>query len=233
MERVLIRAVDLQPTWSLVFEMAPTVPITATVARAILGNRVPVIAWDDSGTDGALVFPGTPDGYRLAKALRDQLHEAIAENVTARRAQAAACPAETFPEPGAPDVDADDFAEPVGGEAHRVAAEEAAWEAQIRASATATPAAAPVDRDRAAFHGWKSGDRFVVLDRDDAARAAAASYLWPVWWGGPSTGHVISRCDMHLAGHHTVPGLLVDGAGLHRPTVIAAVTLSACARKVL
>lgn len=147
-------------------------------------------------------------------------------------------PGEDFPEPGAPagyagyNPTVEGFAEPVGGESARVAAEEAAWEAQIRAAATATPAAAPADRDRAAFNGWRSGDRFEVLNRDDAARAAAASYLWPVWWGGPSTGHVISRCDMHLAGHHTVPGLLVDCEGLNRPTVIAASVLSACARKV-
>ena len=173
------------------------------------------------------MFPGTPEGFRLAVLLRDQLNDVI-------QGAFKACPAESFPEPGAPaDVDADDFAEPAGGESARVAAEEAAWEAQIRASATATPAADPTDPGCAAFNGWKSGDRFVVLDRDDAARAAAASYLWPVWWRGASTGHVISRCDMHLAGHHTVPGLLVDCEGLNRPTVITAVTLSACARKVV
>lgn len=232
MERVLVRSIDLDAKWSLVFEMAPTVPITATVARAILGDRVPVIAWDDSGPDGGLVFPGTPDGYRLAKALRDQLHEAIAENVAALQAAAEACPAESFPEPGAPAVDADDFAEPVGGESARVAAEEAAWEAQIRAAATTPPAADPADPCSASFNGWRSGDRFEVLNRDDAARAAAASYLWPAWWRGASTGHVISRCDIHLAGHHTIPGLLVDCEGLTRPTAIAAATLSACARKV-
>lgn len=147
-------------------------------------------------------------------------------------------PGEDFPEPGAPagyagyNPTVEGFAEPAGGEGARVAAEEAAWEAQIRASAIATTSVDPADPERAAFHGWRSGDRFVVLDRDDVARAAAASYLWPVWWSGASTGHVISRCDMHLAGHHTVPGLLVDCEGLTRPTVIAASVLSACARKV-
>ena len=219
--RVSIRSLS-EHRWSLVREGRSNIAMTAADALAILGDRVPVIGWDDSGPGGALVFP---INSRTAVLLRDQLNDAL-------QAPAEACPAESFPEPGAPDVDADDFAEPAGGEALRVAAEEAAWEAQIRAAAT-TPAADPTDPGRAAFNGWKSGDRFVVLDRDDAARAAAASYLWPVWWRGASTGHVISRCDMHLAGHHTVPGLLVDGAGLHRPTVIAAVTLSACARKVL
>lgn len=208
--------------------------LTAADVREILGDEPPVIAYDDSGPGGALIFPVDTD---CAPGLRHPLSSTLAEQLRTairRRALAEACPAESFPEPGAPpDVDAADFAEPVGGEATRVAAEEAAWEAQIRAdAAAATPAAAPADRDRAAFNGWKSGDRFVVLDRDDVARAAAAAYLWPVWWGGASAGHVISRCDMHLAGHHTVPGLLVDGAGLHRPTVIAAATLSACARKV-
>ena len=208
--------------------------LTAADVREILGDEPPVVAYDDSGPDGALIFPADTDrapGSRhpLSSTLAEQLRTAIR-----RRALAGPCPAETFPEPGAPaDVDGDDFAEPAGGEGARVATEEAAWEAQIRSAATATPGAAPADRDRAAFNGWRSGDRFEVLNRDDAARAAAASYLWPVWWGGPSVGHVISRCDMHLAGHHTVPGLLVDGAGLHRPTVIAAVTLSACARKVV
>ena len=222
---------------TLARESAPTRWLTAADVREILGDEPPVIAYNDSGPDGALIFPTderrhAASGQPLDVMLAEQLRTAIL-----RRAQAAAeaCPAESFPEPGAPDVDvdADDFAEPAGGEGARVAAEEAAWEAQIRAAATATPAAAPADRDRAAFNGWKSGDRFEVLNRDDAARAAAASYLWPAWWGGPSVGHVISRCDMHLAGHHTVPGLLVGGAGLHRPTVIAAATLSACARKVV
>jgi len=227
MPRVLVRS-WLDAKWSLVLDVAQQSPLTAEDVcgpRGILGDRVPVIAWDDSGPDGALVFPGTPEGFRLAVLLRDQLNDVI-------QGAFKACPAESFPEPGAPDVDAADFAEPTGGESARVAAEEAAWEAQIRAEATATPAVDPADTERAAFHGWRSGDRFEVLNRDDVARAAAASYLWPAWWGGPSTGHVISRCDMHLAGHHTVPGLLVGGGGLHRPTVIAAETLSACARKV-
>lgn len=229
MERVLIRAIDLQPTWSLVFEMAPTVPITATVARGILGDRVPVIAWDDSGPDGALVFPGDHDGFRLAQTLRHQLNDAIAENVAERRALAQPCPAETFPEPGAPDVDADDFAEPAGGESARVAAEEAAHDAALRAAATAVIDLDFVERHR--YHGWASGDRFVVHDKDDVTRTATAVRLWPTW-GERVAGHVITRCEIHHTGHDTSPGLLVDCEGLARPLVVAPCVLSACARKV-
>lgn len=224
--RVSIRSLS-EHRWSLVREDRPDIAMTAADALAILGGWIPAIAWDDSGPGGELVFP---INSRTAVLLRDQLNDAL-EYFAAF--PAAACPAESFPEPGAPDVDADDFAEPAGGESARVAAEEAAWEAQIRAAATATPAVDPADTERAAFHGWRSGDRFEVLDRDDVARAAAASYLWPAWWGGAATGHVISRCDIHPAGHHTVPGLLVDCEGLNRPTAIAAATLSACARKVV
>lgn len=223
MERVLIRSFS-ERCWNLVRESAQDSALTAAGALAILGDCVPVIGWDDSGFGGELVFPMTDDGWKLATMLADQLETAIRAG--------AACPAETFPEPGAPDVDADGFAEPAGGEGARVAAEDAAHEAALKAAAAAPPAAEPADPDRAAYNGWRSGDRFMVLDRDDAARAAAASYLWPVWWGGASVGHVVSRCEIHLAGHHTVPGLLIDCEGLSRPTVIAAATLSACARKV-
>lgn len=208
--------------FTLARESAPTRWLTAADVREILGDEPPVIAYDDSGPDGAIVFPAGgrrhESGHPLDVMLAEQLRTAI-------RRKALSCPAESFPEPT-------DFAEPAGGEGARVAVEEAAWEAQVRAAATTPPAADPADPCSASFDGWKSGDRFEVLNRDDAARAAAASYLWPAWWGGPSTGHVISRCDMHLAGYHTVPGLLIGGAGLNRPTVIAAVTLSACARKV-
>lgn len=229
MPHVLVRSLGPDAKWVLVLDVAQQSPLTAEDVcgpRGILGDRVPVIAWDDSGPDGELVFPGTHEGFHLAALLRNQLNGVIQDAFKS-------CPAESFPEPGAPpDVDADDFAEPAGGESARVAAEEAAWEAQIRAAATTPPAADPADPCSASFNGWKSGDRFEVLNRDDAARAAAASYLWPVWWGDPSAGHVISRCDIHLAGHHAVPGLLVDCEGLTRPTAIAAATLSACARKV-
>lgn len=212
---------------TLARESASTRWLTAADVREILGDEPPVIAYYDDGPGGAIIFPACGDGRaaEMAGTLAEQLRTAI-------RRKAMSCPAEAFPEPGAPDVGADDFAEPAGGESARVAAEEAAWEAQIRAAATTPTAADPADPCSTSFNGWKSGDRFEVLNRDDVARAAAGSYLWPVWWGGAATGHVISRCDLHLAGHHTVPGLLVDCEGLSRPTAIAAVTLSACARKV-
>lgn len=228
MERVLVRSIDLEARWSLVFEMAPTVPITATVARAILGDRVPVIAWDDSGPDGALVFPGTPDGYRLAKVLRDQLHEAIAENVDARCAQAEACPAESFPEPGAPDVDADDFAEPVGGESARVAAEEAAWEAQIRAAATRAPV--PEDRTDILWGGWRPGDRFVISPDDDEGKRWAAIHLWIT--ACPMAGRVIDRVRLHTGIGGGDLALLVQIEGRPERVVVRVGVLCATAKKV-
>lgn len=216
MERVLIRALDLQPTWSLVFEMAPTVPILASVARAILGDRVPVIAWDDSGPAGALVFPGTPEGWRLAQLLRYQLNDALRED--------AACPAESFPEPGAPDVDADDFAEPPGGESTRVEREEAAHLDALRAKAAAT--------EDVIYYGWKSGDRFEIGPVDDVSRSWAAGHLW-MTWGGATRGAVVCRCDVQVSGHNTTPGLLIECEGLRRATVVDPRVLSVCARKVL
>ena len=214
MERVLIRALDLQPTWSLVFEMAPTVPILATVARAILGDRVPVIAWDDSGPAGELIFPGTPQGYRLAEMLRDQLNDALREAATLP------CPAESFPEPA-------DFAEPAGGESARVEREEAAHLDALRAKALLAPDAVAHHR----YAGWAPGDRFVVYDPDDVARHAAALHLWPTW-GGMAAGTVITRCDRHHDGHDTSAGLLIDCEGLPRPIVVRPRILSACAKKV-
>lgn len=226
MERVLIRSLGDSPTWSLVFEMAPTDPMTSHVARAILGDRVPVIGWDDSGPRGALVFPGTPQGYGLALLLRDQLNEAIVENMMTN------CPAESFPEPGAPDdVDADDLAEPPGGESARVAAEEAAHLAALRAAKAAAARLNPDDIEHHRFGGWRSGDRFVVYDPDDVARHAAALHLWPTW-GGKAAGSVITRCDRHHDGHDTSAGLLIDCEGLLRPIVVSPRVLSACAKKV-
>ena len=213
MERVLIRSIDLAPTWSLVFEMAPTVPILATVARAILGDRTPVIAWDDSGPAGALVFPGTPEGYRLAEALRDQLNDAL-------QSAELPCPAESFPEPA-------DFAEPAGGESARVEREEAAHLAALRAKALLAPEAVAHHR----YAGWAPGDRFEVNDPDDVARHASALHLWPTW-GGKASGTVITRCDRHHDGHDTSAGLLIDCEGLPRPIVVSPRVLSACAKKV-
>jgi hypothetical protein len=210
MERVLIRSIDLAPTWSLVFEMAPTVPILATVARAILGDRTPVIAWDDSGPGGELVFPGTPEGWRLAQLLRHQLNDAL-------QAAALPCPAESFPEPA-------DFAEPPGGESARVEREEAAHLDALRAKAAAT--------EDVIYYGWKSGDRFEIGPVDDVSRSWAAGHLW-MTWGGATRGAVVCRCDVQVSGHNTTPGLLIECGGLRRATVVDPRVLSVCARKVL
>lgn len=146
-------------------------------------------------------------------------------------------PGEDFPEPGAPagyagyNPTADDFAEPVGGESARVAAEEAAWEAQIRSAATRAPVTSPADADHHRYGGWRPLDRFVVNDIDDAARFAAALHLWPTW-GGKANGTVITRCDVHHGGHDVSAGLLIDCDGMKRPIVVSPRVLSACARKV-
>lgn len=218
--RVSIRSLS-ERRWSLVREDRSDIAMTAADALAILGDRVPVIGWDDSGPGGALVFP---INSRTAVLLRDQLNDAL-------QADAAACPAEAFPEPGVPDVDADDFAEPTGGEGPRVAAEEAAWEAQIRAAATRAPVTSPDDADHHRYGGWRPLDRFIVNDPDDAARFAAALHLWPTW-GGKASGVVITRCDVHHAGHDVSAGLLIDCDGLPRPIVVSPRVLSACAKKV-
>ena len=220
MPHVLVRSLGPDAKWVLVLDVAQQSPLTAEDVcgpRGILGDRVPVIAWDDSGPDGELVFPGTHEGLHLAALLRNQLNGVIQDAFKS-------CPAESFPEPA-------DFAEPVGGESARVAAEEAAWEAQIRA-ATRAPVTSPADADHHRYGGWKSGDRFVVNDIDDAARFAAALHLWPTW-GGKASGHVITRCDMHHGGHDVSAGLLIDCDGLPRPIVVSPRVLSACARKVL
>lgn len=206
---------------TLARESAPTKWLTAADVREILGDEPPVIACDDSGPGGALIFP--TDGRRHA-ASGQPLDVMLAEQLrTAIRRKAMPCPAESFPEPT-------DFAEPVGGEAARVASEEAAWEAQIRA-ATCAPVASHADADHHRYGGWKSGDRFVINDPDDAARFAAALHLWPTW-GGKASGHVITRCDMHHGGHDVSAGLLIDCEGLPRPVVVSPRVLSACARKV-
>lgn len=201
--------------WTLARESAPTRWLTAADVREILGDEPPVIAYDDSGPDGAIIFP--TDGRRHAASgqpldvmLAEQLRTAIL-----RRAQAGAA----------------DFAEPVGGESARVAAEEAAWEAQIRAAATRAPVTSPDDADHHRYGGWQPLDRFTVNDADDAARFAAALHLWPTW-GGKVSGVVITRCDVHHAGHDVSAGLLIDCDGMKRPIVVSPRVLSACARKV-
>ena len=209
-ERVSIRSLS-ERRWSLVRESRSDSALTAADARAILGDRTPIITWDDSGPGGELIFPVNS---RTAVLLRDQLNDAL-------QAATLPCPAESFPEPG-------DFAEPPGGESARVEREEAAHLDALRAKALLAPDAVAHHR----YAGWAPGDRFIVLDPDDVARHAAALHLWPTW-GGKASGTVITRCDRHHDGHDTSAGLLIDCEGLPRPIVVSPRVLSACARKVL
>ena len=124
-------------------------------------------------------------------------------------------------------MDADDFAEPPGGESARVEREEAAHLDALRAAALLAPDAVAHHR----YAGWAPGDRFIVLDPDDVARHASALHLWPTW-GGKAAGTVITRCDRHHDGHDVSAGLLIDCEGLPRPIVVSPRVLSACARKV-
>jgi hypothetical protein len=55
-------------------------PISAATATAVLGDRAPVIVWEQSDRYGYLVFPVTDEGDRLADTLCDQLNAADAEN---------------------------------------------------------------------------------------------------------------------------------------------------------
>jgi len=213
-EYVSIRSLS-EGRLSLVRTSRSDTALTAADALAILGDWVPVIAWDDSGPSGELIFPIYS---RCAVLLRDQLNDAL-------RASVEPCPAESFPEPG---VDADDFAEPPGGESARVGAEEAAHLDVLRAAALLAPEAVTHHR----YAGWAPGDRFVVNDPDDVARHAAALHLWPTW-GGKASGTVITRCDRHHDGHDTSAGLLIECDGLPRPIVVSPRVLSACAKKVL
>ena len=217
-DEVLVRVArlgaELPFQWRLVRGSDTARSLTAADALAILGDWVPVIAWDDSGPGGALMFPDSDMGCRLAKMLRDQLNDAL-------QYYAEACPAESFPEPA-------DFAEPPGGESARVEREEAAHLDALRAKALLAPEAVAHHR----YAGWAPGDRFVVYDPDDVARHAAALHLWPTW-GGKAAGSVITRCDRHHDGHDVSAGLLIECEGLPRPIVVSPRVLSACARKVL
>lgn len=215
---------------TLARESAPTRWLTAADVREILGDEPPVVACDDSGPDGALIFP--TDGRRHAASgqpldvmLAEQLRTAIL-----RRAQAAAeaCPAESFPEPGAPaDVDADDFAEPAGGESARVAAEEAAWEAQIRSAATRAPVTE--DRTDILWGGWRPGDRFVISPDDDEGKRWAAIHLWIT--ACPLPGRVIDRVRLHTGIGGGDLALLVQIEGRPERVVVRVGVLCATAKK--
>ena len=214
----------------LVRDSAPDRWLTAADVRAILGDEPPCVGYDDSGPGGALIFPADIDYTvgplnTMSKMLAEQLRTAI------RRAAAVACPAESFPEAGAPDWSTHveiDFTEPPGGESARVEREEAAHLDTLRAAALLAPDAVAHHR----YAGWAPGDRFEVNDPDDVARHAAALHLWPTW-GGAARGTVITRCDRHHDGHDTSAGLLIECDGLPRPIVVSPRILSACARKVL
>lgn len=206
---------------NLVWESDHCAAMTAADALAILGDRVPVIAWDDSGPGGRLRFPLDSRGARLGAMLRDQLNAAL-------QADAEPCPAESFPEPGAPDVDADDFAEPAGGESARVAAEEAAWEAQIRVAATRAPV--PEDRTDILWGGWRPGDRFVISPDDDEGKRWAAIHLWIT--ACPMPGRVIDRVRLHTGIGGGDLALLVQIEGRPERVVVRVGVLCATARKV-
>ena len=205
-ERVSIRSLS-ERRWSLVRESRSDSALTAADALAILGDRTPVIAWDDSGPGGALIFPVNS---RTAVLLRDQLNDAL-------QAAELPCPAESFPEPA-------DFAEPPGGESARVEREEAAHLDALRAKAAAT--------EDVIYYGWKPGDRFEIGPVDDVSRSWAAGHLW-MTWGGATRGAVVCRCDVQVSGHNTTPGLLIECESLRRATVVDPRVLSVCARKVL
>lgn len=212
--RVSIRSLS-EHCWSLVREDCPDVALTAADALAILGGWIPVIAWDDSGPGGELVFP---INSRTAVLLRDQLNDALEYFADL---PAAACPAESFPEPA-------DFAEPAGGEGARVAAEEAAWEAQIRAAATRAPV--PEDRTDILWGGWRPGDRFVISPDDDEGKRWAAIHLWIT--ACPMPGRVIDRVRLHTGIGGGDLALLVQIEGRPERVVVRVGVLCATAKKV-
>lgn len=198
--------------WTLARESAPTRWLTAADVREILGDEPPVIAYDDSGPDGAIIFPTegrrhAASGQPLDVMLAEQLRTAIL-----RRAQAGAA----------------DFAEPVGGESARVAAEEAAWEAQIRAAATRAPV--PEDRTDILWGGWRPGDRFVISPDDDEGKRWAAIHLWIT--ACPMPGRVIDRVRLHTGIGGGDLALLVQIEGQPERVVVRVGVLCATARKV-
>ena len=62
-------------------------PISAATAEAVLGDRAPVIVWEQSDRHGYIVFPVTNEGSRLADLLCDQLNAADGENDAATLAE--------------------------------------------------------------------------------------------------------------------------------------------------
>lgn len=200
---------------NLVWESDHCAAMTAADALAILGDRVPVIGWDDSGPGGRLRFPLDSSGARLGAMLRDQLNAAL-------QAHSEACPAESFPEPGVPNVDADDFAEPAGGEGARVAAEEAAHDAAIKAAA--------IRSADLIYDHWRPGEHFVVAPDGDHMLCHVGVRLWV--YACNKSGRVIDRVRLHTGLGLGDPALLVQVEGLTERVVVSVGVLSACARKV-
>jgi hypothetical protein len=72
--------VDNAGTGQLVIADRDLTPISAATATAVLGDRAPVIVWEQSDRYGYIVFPVTDEGSRLADELSEQLNTADAEN---------------------------------------------------------------------------------------------------------------------------------------------------------
>lgn len=86
--------VDNAGTGQLVIADRDLTPINAATATAVLGDRAPVIVWEQSDRYGWLVFPVTDEGDRLASLLCAQLNDADAENDAAGLIDSAASLAE-------------------------------------------------------------------------------------------------------------------------------------------
>jgi hypothetical protein len=98
--------IDNEGTGQFVIADRDMTPISAATATAVLGDRAPVIVWEQSDRYGWLVFPVTDEGDRLAMLLCDQLNDADAENDVAGLIDSAAGLAERIEAeaPDAPDV---------------------------------------------------------------------------------------------------------------------------------
>jgi hypothetical protein len=86
--------VDNAGTGQLVIVDRDGAPICAATATAVLGDRAPVIVWEQSDRHGYIIFPTTDEGDRLADLLCDQLNTADAENDAAALINSAASLAE-------------------------------------------------------------------------------------------------------------------------------------------
>jgi hypothetical protein len=105
LDRFTVR-MDTARSGQLVIADRDLTPINGATATAVLGDRAPVIVWEQSDRYGYIVFPVTDEGSRLADELSDQLNAADAENDAAGLINSAATLAERIEaEPiDAPDV---------------------------------------------------------------------------------------------------------------------------------